>query len=107
LNIGRDSRDNTYVTMYDSTIEEISEHEVVQRIRVKIELDKIVVMVNVNEQLRDLDRRAKIEAVLELVLVSKNGNVVLTGAKFSAPLYSVNTWLNTSFTETEVVVTAN
>jgi hypothetical protein len=100
ISVGGDSND--YVALYNSKIDEIAENEVVQRIIVPISLGTIAVMTHINEQLKDLGRRVPINAVLELVLISKSGSVVLKSANLSAPLHDVNKWLKTDFTEDEV-----
>jgi hypothetical protein len=102
LSITIGSENNDYIALYDSKVDEIAENEVAQRIIAPVSLGTIALMTHINDQLKDLGRRVPINGALELVLFSKNGNVVLKSANFSVPLHDVNKWLQADFTEDEV-----
>ena len=90
------------VSFYCSKIEKITEEEIVQKIYVKFELQKLLLMTNLNETEKDLGDRLKIYAKIEMELISRKGNIILNNLRFSAPLQIVNNWMNTNFTESEV-----
>jgi len=97
-------RGNDYVALYESEISGNStDDEVVQRIRVGLDVHKIAVMTNINEQLRDMGKRVRVEAKIDIELTSRKGNVVLTALNFSVPLKTLNEWLNTNFSECEII----